>query len=738
MCAYRYKSKADAAALGLFAVDPQTGVVRLGVDSKNVYDIGEGRPSIRLESKQTYNHGLFIADFLHMPASECGVWPAFWSYGPDWPNGGEVDIIEGANNANQNLMSVHTAPGCKLTNSMMKDASGAVKSKLCDGANNSGCNYVSPDDDGSSYGDSFNAAKGGVYAMQWDNEHINLWHFSRDNIPSDITTKKPDPESWGMPQARFGGLDCDVGKYFKDMSVVINTNFCGDYGNAAWEASTCATYAPTCSQWVAENPKAFANAYWDISYIDAYVRPADTNFKAATDDLNSLNSVLADLPTGTPGLPTGTPGLLPTVTPPSLPKLGQTKYVLAGTSTPTPTPTGTPAAGSTADLKLESEDINVPTADLPTATDVPKNPTKIGSRDYLGCFGSSNNFETFYKKGSDSQMTLEMCTEMCGEAKYAGVFSTGCYCADELDANTRTTRDEGSCNSPCPGNPDEFCGGRLNGTDLAVQTPANTTDAGNQRLYSVNGTEPGNATTPMSTGGTASVGLPVSTASASVPAGTTSAAMPLSTAGTRRFDTIRRFVNWHGTPRFKPRAAADVKAVPSHLLSVYGMVKDEMTPLPAPNKPGANSTANWKVVSPVEYVVPMREVITMIPIQTVNFNLIVDTYIAVTLKVENKCGCHDDLTALPPVPMTTSVLHCHRCGKHDEDEVTVTVPCTTVVEQPKPTEPGWVAKPPAPPAGNWGDNTPAQPTDIVVTAGASGVRAGAGLAAIAFSLALFL
>lgn len=73
---YRYQDRASADAKGLFSVDEQSGVVRLGVDSTYVYEAGRGRPSVRLESKETYQHGLFIADFLHMPPSQCGVWPA--------------------------------------------------------------------------------------------------------------------------------------------------------------------------------------------------------------------------------------------------------------------------------------------------------------------------------------------------------------------------------------------------------------------------------------------------------------------------------------------------------------------------------------------------------------------------------------------------------------------------------------------------------------------------------------
>jgi hypothetical protein len=44
-----------------------------------------GRMSVRLESKQSYNQGLIIADIAHMPGSICGTWPAFWTIGPDWP-----------------------------------------------------------------------------------------------------------------------------------------------------------------------------------------------------------------------------------------------------------------------------------------------------------------------------------------------------------------------------------------------------------------------------------------------------------------------------------------------------------------------------------------------------------------------------------------------------------------------------------------------------------------------------
>jgi hypothetical protein len=64
-----YQSKSDALARGLVSVD-ESNTVRLGVDSTHQYTTSDrGRPSVRLTSLDSYNHGLFIADFAHMPAS---------------------------------------------------------------------------------------------------------------------------------------------------------------------------------------------------------------------------------------------------------------------------------------------------------------------------------------------------------------------------------------------------------------------------------------------------------------------------------------------------------------------------------------------------------------------------------------------------------------------------------------------------------------------------------------------
>lgn len=80
-----------------------------GVDSTTVLMAnGTGRESVRITSKNTYTHALIISDIQHMPGGICGTWPAHWTLGPNWPSNGEIDIIEGVNNADDNLMSLHT------------------------------------------------------------------------------------------------------------------------------------------------------------------------------------------------------------------------------------------------------------------------------------------------------------------------------------------------------------------------------------------------------------------------------------------------------------------------------------------------------------------------------------------------------------------------------------------------------------------------------------------------------
>lgn len=97
-----YQALEGAQNLGL--IQSSASSIQMGVDSSNV--VSSGRPSVRITSNKSYQSGLFILDVAHMPGGVCGTWPAFWMVGPDWPNQGEIDIIEGVNNQQSNDMTL--------------------------------------------------------------------------------------------------------------------------------------------------------------------------------------------------------------------------------------------------------------------------------------------------------------------------------------------------------------------------------------------------------------------------------------------------------------------------------------------------------------------------------------------------------------------------------------------------------------------------------------------------------
>ena len=108
-----YVDKSTALQNGYIKSTPNEPVY-MGCDHTNVAS-GRGRDSVRLASKQTYNSGLFLLYLEHMPTG-CGTWPAWWSFGPNWPNSGEIDIIEGVDKQTKDQSTLHTNPGCDFSN----------------------------------------------------------------------------------------------------------------------------------------------------------------------------------------------------------------------------------------------------------------------------------------------------------------------------------------------------------------------------------------------------------------------------------------------------------------------------------------------------------------------------------------------------------------------------------------------------------------------------------------------
>ncbi|KND95375.1 putative endo-1,3(4)-beta-glucanase [Tolypocladium ophioglossoides CBS 100239] len=252
-----------------------SSTVIMGVDYETP-NPPNGRRSVRVSSRDSFNHGLFVADIVHMPGSICGVWPAFWMFGPNWPASGEIDIIEGVNTQATDTVTLHTSPGCSVSNAGAL-ASTVVKSSDCNSGNaNGGCGQQTADEH--NYGDGFNRAGGGVYATEWTSDHIAVWFFQRAAIPRDLAAARPDPASWGPPLARFaGGQGCDIDSHFVNNQLVFDITLCGDWaGNpSVWAADpTCSAKAATCAKDVANNPADFKDAFWEIHSVKVYQPPA--------------------------------------------------------------------------------------------------------------------------------------------------------------------------------------------------------------------------------------------------------------------------------------------------------------------------------------------------------------------------------------------------------------------------------------------------------------------------------
>ncbi|TGO82860.1 hypothetical protein BPOR_0744g00060 [Botrytis porri] len=262
-----YVSESAASQQGLISV--RSDGVYMGVDSKTILNpSGPGRNSVRIESKKSWTHGLFIADLGHMPGGACGSWPAMWTVGNNWPYNGEIDIIEGVNSQNHNLMSLHSGPTCSVAGS---GQTGTLQTANCNNFANPvgvGCGISDPRTN--SYGRGFNLNGGGIYAMEWTSSHIRVYFFPAGSAPADINGPNPDPSKWGTPVSNFEG-DCDIDTHFKENRLIFDTTFCGDWGSAVWSSdATCGSKAATCVDYVAGKPEAFGDQYWLVKSVKVY------------------------------------------------------------------------------------------------------------------------------------------------------------------------------------------------------------------------------------------------------------------------------------------------------------------------------------------------------------------------------------------------------------------------------------------------------------------------------------
>ncbi|OEU14978.1 endo-1,3(4)-beta-glucanase-like protein [Fragilariopsis cylindrus CCMP1102] len=231
------------------------------------------RNSVRLEGKRRFDNGLIILDVDQMPTG-CGVWPAFWTTDEtNWPDHGEIDIVEPINNQNIVKTALHTNEYCDMYSHVPRwnwtgswdvatgipdtytgklNFNNKLESDNCDVMTphqwaNQGCVAIS--DKNNTLGHGMNQNGGGIYVLEWDpiGGYIKSWVFPRtDDIPinlqqsllntnnndddDDDETTIIDPSSWSiLPYAYFaiGNNSGCSANHFQNHRIVINLAFCG-------------------------------------------------------------------------------------------------------------------------------------------------------------------------------------------------------------------------------------------------------------------------------------------------------------------------------------------------------------------------------------------------------------------------------------------------------------------------------------------------------------------------------
>lgn len=259
----------DLFYMGVSTVDPQL----------------EGRPSVRINSQNSYSDGVYVLNATHMP-SGCSTWPAWWTVTADidnWPAGGEIDIMENANDQyTSNLVSLHTEKTCVVPKS--SSATGVLAYPDCGNADY-GCRYELNGTSGATAantGPAFNKAGGGIYAMERalgsTGNGIRIWFWPQGSEPSDLKSgsQSVDPSNWGNPAAEFG-IASECASQFGPHQVTFDVTLGGNWAATTYNQTDCAnTYGPITSQ-VAYNGSSYDEAYWAVDSVRVFAQGGSTD-----------------------------------------------------------------------------------------------------------------------------------------------------------------------------------------------------------------------------------------------------------------------------------------------------------------------------------------------------------------------------------------------------------------------------------------------------------------------------
>mmetsp|Transcript_24904 Transcript_24904/g.56405 ORF Transcript_24904/g.56405 Transcript_24904/m.56405 type:complete len:481 (+) Transcript_24904:102-1544(+) len=290
-------TKQRALAEGIITADSSHAVMRTGSMSTNWK-----RKTVNVHTNYAWDpKKSFIAvmKYRHLP-NGAGVWPGFWSMNSDilWPGGGELDILEYANDE-KNKVSFHTTKKCfldtrKLGKCMHGHGMGGPGPSLCETDyfhNLLGCRPQQKQQTGAWY-----SSHPGVIAAEWTEEFVKVFYIPEKEIPADLSSDAPKPETWDkfiISYLPFQAGTCQ--DLALPQELIINIQMCGDWAGGAWEKSPSNTATgwtsrygicqnniwdpqfDCCTKWIM-SPAADSylrdHAYFDIDYVKVFTQDA--------------------------------------------------------------------------------------------------------------------------------------------------------------------------------------------------------------------------------------------------------------------------------------------------------------------------------------------------------------------------------------------------------------------------------------------------------------------------------
>jgi hypothetical protein len=274
-----------------------------------------------------------------------------------------------------------------------------------------------------------------------------------------------------------------------------------------------------------------------------------------------------------------------------------------------------------------------------------------------------------------------------------------CYCASKLDADTRAVRNETSCNRPCPGDDEQFCGGMVSqstSTRSRRSIPLRR-DAPNNILLTVyadisDADQPevppamapvADVTTSVSGG---VVGGPASSAAASNQDGSNAQdePTPSNLVGLTASNDLTGIVPVPSTTKMVAdiTEATDVAPVVGTAVAtnIDGTVDADADPVVV-----LGTGSNGQVIEATGALVdtnrePVISTISYFTLLPSNPGSLVPQESIVTMQYE-QCDYCETPTLIKP-PMATRVVECDGCGTNGENTVTLTVPIPVTVTVP--------------------------------------------------------